>query len=57
MIAVANNTPAVEAIIEANTLLSGLGFETCGVSAAHGIHDGHLRDLQKRVAALIEAQA
>jgi glycerol dehydrogenase len=33
-------TPAVEAIIEANTLLSGLGFETCGVSAAHGIHDG-----------------
>jgi glycerol dehydrogenase len=33
-------TPAVEAIIEANTLLSGLGFENCGVSAAHGIHDG-----------------
>jgi glycerol dehydrogenase len=33
-------TPAVESIIEANTLLSGLGFENCGVSAAHGIHDG-----------------
>lgn len=33
-------TPAVEAIIEANTLLSGLGFENCGVSGAHGIHDG-----------------
>ena len=33
-------TPAVENIIEANTLLSGLGFENCGVSAAHGIHDG-----------------
>ncbi len=33
-------TPAVEAIIEANTLLSGLGFENCGVSAAHGIRDG-----------------
>ncbi|MBB3948511.1 glycerol dehydrogenase [Rhizobium skierniewicense] len=32
-------TPAVENIIEANTLLSGLGFENCGVSAAHGIHD------------------
>lgn len=32
-------TPAVETIIEANTLLSGLGFENCGVSAAHGIHD------------------
>lgn len=33
-------TRAVENIIEANTLLSGLGFENCGVSAAHGIHDG-----------------
>ena len=32
-------TQAVEDIIEANTLLSGLGFENCGVSAAHGIHD------------------
>jgi glycerol dehydrogenase len=30
---------AVENIIEANTPLSGLGFENCGVSAAHGIHD------------------
>lgn len=32
-------TQAVENIIEANTLLSGLGFENCGVSGAHGIHD------------------
>lgn len=32
-------TKAVEDIIEANTLLSGLGFENCGVSVAHGIHD------------------
>lgn len=32
-------TEAVENIIEANTLLSGLGFENCGVSAAHGVHD------------------
>ncbi|WP_136683917.1 glycerol dehydrogenase [Falsirhodobacter xinxiangensis] len=32
-------TDAVENIIEANTLLSGLGFENCGVSGAHGIHD------------------
>lgn len=32
-------TTAVENIIEANTLLSGLGFENCGVSGAHGIHD------------------
>lgn len=35
----ASLTPAVENIIEANILLSGLGFENCGVSAAHGIHD------------------
>jgi glycerol dehydrogenase len=33
-------TQAVENIIEANTLLSGLGFENCGCAAAHGIHDG-----------------
>ncbi len=33
-------TEAVEDIIEANTLLSGLGFENCGCAAAHGIHDG-----------------
>lgn len=33
-------TPAVEKIIEANTLLSGLGFESGGLSAAHGIHNG-----------------
>lgn len=32
-------TNAVEDIIEANTLLSGLGFENCGVSVAHGVHD------------------
>ena len=34
-------TPAVEAIVEANTLLSGLGFESGGgVAAAHAIHNG-----------------
>ena len=33
-------TPAVEKIVEANTLLSGLGFENCGVAAAHAIHNG-----------------
>lgn len=33
-------TPAVEKIIEANTLLSGIGFESGGLSAAHGIHNG-----------------
>ena len=33
-------TPDVEAIIEANTLLSGLGFESGGVAAAHAVHNG-----------------
>lgn len=33
-------TPAVEAIIEANTLLSGIGFESCGLAGAHAIHNG-----------------
>jgi glycerol dehydrogenase len=33
-------TPAVERIIEANVLLSGLGFESSGLAAAHGIHEG-----------------
>lgn len=30
---------ALDRIIEANTLLSGLGFESGGLSTAHGIHD------------------
>lgn len=33
-------TPALENIIEANILLSGLGFESGGLSAAHAIHNG-----------------
>lgn len=33
-------TPSVEAIIEANTLLSGLGFESGGVAMAHAVHNG-----------------
>ncbi|AEB06605.1 iron-containing alcohol dehydrogenase [Coriobacterium glomerans PW2] len=33
-------TPALEAIIETNILLSGLGFESGGLSAAHAIYDG-----------------
>ncbi|MFM2483692.1 glycerol dehydrogenase [Celerinatantimonas yamalensis] len=33
-------TPAVEAVIEANTLLSGLGFENAGLAGAHAIHNG-----------------
>jgi glycerol dehydrogenase len=31
--------PALEAVVEANTLLSGLGFENGGLSAAHAIAD------------------
>lgn len=33
-------TPALEHVIEANTLLSGLGFESGGLAAAHAIHNG-----------------
>ena len=33
-------TKAVEKIIEANTLLSGIGFESCGLAGAHAIHNG-----------------
>ncbi|WP_067841418.1 glycerol dehydrogenase [Amphibacillus sediminis] len=33
-------TPALEAVIEANTLLSGLGFENGGLAGAHAIHNG-----------------
>jgi glycerol dehydrogenase len=31
-------TPAVEMVIEANILLSGIGFESGGLAAAHGVH-------------------
>ena len=33
-------TPALENIVEANILLSGLGFESSGLAAAHAVHDG-----------------
>lgn len=33
-------TPAVERVVEANTLLSGFGFESGGLAAAHSIHNG-----------------
>lgn len=33
-------TGAVERVTEANTLLSGLGFENGGLAAAHAIHNG-----------------
>lgn len=33
-------TPALERIVEANTLLSGIGFESGGLASAHAIHNG-----------------
>ena len=33
-------TPALEHIVEANTLLSGIGFESGGLASAHAIHNG-----------------
>lgn len=33
-------TPALERIVEANTLLSGLGFESAGLCVAHSVHNG-----------------
>jgi glycerol dehydrogenase len=32
--------PALERVVEANILLSGIGFESGGVAAAHAIHHG-----------------
>ena len=33
-------TPAFEHIVEANTLLSGVGFESAGLGCAHAVHNG-----------------
>jgi glycerol dehydrogenase len=33
-------SPELEHIVEANTLLSGIGFESCGIATAHSIHNG-----------------
>ena len=33
-------TPELERVVEANTLLSGLGFESGGLCVAHSIHNG-----------------
>jgi glycerol dehydrogenase len=43
-------TDAVERVVEANTLLSGLGFESGGLAAAHSIHNG-LRRSRRRTTA------
>jgi len=41
-------TPALELVVEANILLSGLGFENAGLAAAHSIHNG-LTILEKKM--------
>lgn len=33
-------TPALEHVVEAATLMSTIGFESCGLGAAHGFHQG-----------------
>ena len=33
-------SPPFESVVEANTLLSGLGFESSGLAAAHSVHNG-----------------
>ena len=35
-----SSTPALDRLVEANTLLSGLGFESSGLAAAHAVHNG-----------------
>jgi glycerol dehydrogenase len=35
-----SSTPALERLVEANTLLSGVGFESSGLAAAHAVHNG-----------------
>lgn len=44
-------TPAVEMVIEANSLLSSIGFENCGLGAAHsfGIGVGTLKGTEDRL--------
>lgn len=41
-------TPDLESIIEANLLLSGIGFESGGLAAAHGVYHG-IRGLGKQL--------
>ena len=39
-VSTASVTPALERLVEANTLLSGLGFESSGLATAHAVHNG-----------------
>lgn len=41
-------TPAVEHVVEATTLLSGVGFESGGLAAAHAVHNGLVTDPRTR---------
>ncbi len=41
-------TPALEHVVEANTLLSGLGFESAGLASAHSVHNGFTALAQTR---------
>jgi glycerol dehydrogenase len=43
-------TPSLEKVIEANILLSGLGWENCGVAVAHGFHGAVTAILRSHVA-------
>ncbi len=42
--------PGIDAVVEANVLLSGLGFESCGLSAAHAVGNAfeHITHLFER---------
>ena len=41
-------TPALEKVVEANILLSGIGFESGGLAAAHAINDGFAQEPQTK---------
>ena len=41
-------TPALEKVVEANILLSGIGFESGGLAAAHAVNDGFAHEPQAK---------
>lgn len=48
-------TPAFENVVEANTLLSGIGFESGGLAAAHALHNA-LASTRKEVQNLLHGE-
>ncbi|MEO1770900.1 iron-containing alcohol dehydrogenase [Candidatus Enterococcus ferrettii] len=44
-------TPEFEAVVEANTLLSGTGFESGGLSIAHSLHNALMSKFGKKIKA------